>query len=266
MVHDGVHVRDVSTLSKEVTCEVVVVLYRRCAVFLRRTQLQAAVGVATDENSVVVVTPEETVFTSNKATVVAVTRAAREVREPVPLEGKSWAARALAFTAETATRVLKLIPSRDSVFKGLLEAATVEGTNDSVTVRTRDGQRQYETQVHEARVGDVAAVVKTLRGVLGDRLGRVQTWVPLNRKRLLALLEAVDKSCADTTSGFAPVILGFDAAGEALVILARDGRSDCRVIGTVGVLRGDEQALEIEKYREALSFGKPILRRSRLRK
>lgn len=147
---------------------------------------------------------------SNKKGIVAVEGVRRT--KGVPLEGGELGVDSVAITRETAKSILSDVP-RDRKFKGLLEHADIRAVDPGsgeLRIETTDGKR---SKIVKARGLERAMVNmgKLMGNVLrAMRRGNV---ICLNRKRLIALLEAMDKSAEDT-SGESAVWISIEKTGN----------------------------------------------------
>jgi len=140
--------------------------------------------------------------------------AVAKVLPPQKLKGETNLA------ARTIRDMDKLIP-KDSTFKGLLEYCDVTDLgDDGVEVTSTDGHRVQSIRARRARKRvDVGAVMRAMVEVVTTR--HVATFV-VNRKRLMALLDALNRACPDSASA-SPVWVSIGDDGD--VVLRAENRA-----------------------------------------
>lgn len=156
--------------------------------------------------------------------------------------------KSLTVSDEAARDVLKNIP-RDTQFKGLLEHCNVKLKYDgNVEFTMTDGKRpkkivgkKWERAYIEyykvfQRVSETKKTIK----------------VALNRKRLMSLLEAIDKACPDST-GNSAVYVEFSAEND-IVVRGVNFANGQRAVGVMQSYKGSEgQWLEETEWERSLN-------------
>lgn len=193
---------------------------------------------------------------TNKKAFIAVEGISQQRREAVPLAERELGAGAVSVTAETARSVLKLIP-RDKMFQGALEHADIRREGDTeLSVVTTDGKRVNRVR---ARCGvgriDPAPVMREIDGAA--RSGQT---VCLNRKRLLMLLDTMERAAEDS-SGESPVWLSITEGGD-VALRGINQRTGQRVIGYMHAYR---DVPELERSPWEMKYGRRPRRRRRRR-
>jgi hypothetical protein len=162
-----------------------------------------------DDNGMLQLNRDGSAIATNKKVFVALEGVSPKIQRGVPLPGKEMGVDSISMTDSTAKEVLKNVP-RDKLFHGALEHVDVvsEGVGDFVA-ETTDGRRTRTIRGKAIeRSMEPDPMLQRILGVLeGQRV------VCLNRKRLLRLLEVLDKVAEDST-GESPVWMGFGENGD----------------------------------------------------
>lgn len=153
----------------------------------------------------------------------------------------------LTVNEETAKDVMKNIP-RDTQFKGLLEHCNVRLKHDgNVEFTMTDGKRPKKIvgKKWERSYIEYYKVFKRVE----ETKKTVQ--VVLNRKRLMSLLEAIDKACPDSTGNSAAYI-EFSSAND-IIVRGVNFANGQRAIGVMQSYKGTEgQWLEQTEWERSL--------------
>ena len=166
----------------------------------------------------------------NKKAQVFVGPVPQSVKKSVPLDD-SEVEDDIGISTDTAKAVIKNI-SKDTRFGGLLEHCAVDVDDNSATFTTTDGVRRVPIS------GRVSGVKTDLSGVLISAVRNSTNGVCLNRKRLMALLNVMDKCCTDT-SGESPVWVSFTKDND-VILRGVDFKTDQRVIARMVSYKDEE--------------------------
>ena len=175
--------------------------------------------------------------------VVVVSPVRKEVRENVPLE-ETEISDGITVNRETVESVIKNIP-KDTMFKGVLEHADV---NDKGAFIITDGKRHKKIsgKLYDREYVNWKSVFEN--GENGMR-------IVLNRKRLLLLLDTLDKICIDT-SGESPVYIEFTDKGDVL-LKAINMVNGQRAMALMKTYKSEEgQWLKSDEWERSLKNGK----------
>lgn len=195
-----------------------------------------AVIITADDKSVpmlnnLYVEADGTTVAANSRCMLAVSPVPDEVRGGLGYMEDSGSVGNIIVAADTVKEVLRNMP-RDTKFGGLLEytdlkkgsgSSGVSG-GDGVTFRLRDGMRDRSigAKIYSRTYFDYkSAFQKAAEAGAKAR-------VVLNRKRLISLLETMDKICPDS-SGESPVYLEITTADD--ILIKTEGHHGQRVIG-----------------------------------
>lgn len=162
-----------------------------------------------DDNGMLQLNADGSAVATNKKVFAALEGVSAKIRGGVPLPGKALGAATVSMTDGTAKEVLKNVP-KDRLFHGALEHVDVvsEGVGD-FAAETTDGRRTRIIRGKAIeRSMEPSPMLQRILGVLEG--GRV---VCLNRRRLLKLLEVLDKVAEDST-GESPVWIGIGENGD----------------------------------------------------
>lgn len=204
----------------------------------------------------------------NKKSAVVVGRVPAEVQKSIPLP-KTELDRPVTMGLEHLTQVAKAI-GKDTVFGGLLENASVtfDKGGDEVVFTVTDGK--HEKTIRGRDVGrrfDTKAILDSMREQLGwaeaaeavhGAEGGGERIFAINRKRLMVLLDVVDKAFPDT-SGESPVWLV--TGRDNILLLGFDYRTGQPMGGMMKVYKGEGVAVPVEcraLFAEEASKKKPI--------
>jgi hypothetical protein len=200
-----------------------------------RGALQAAATVARVDGEAVVVRDDGSIVASNRFTAIVTEPLPTEQRGRVPLEEKALGIPAAHIPPDIVSGVARGI-ARDRRFGGLLEHAELRadaGEDTNLHVETTNGvQRTRATIQRTPREGDGEAVVREILSV--KSLARVV----VNRKRLVAALEALEAAAPDAT-GESPTWLEIDCEGGAILLRAIDYRTGARSAVRVQAYRSE---------------------------
>ena len=181
------------------------------------------------------ITEDGTVIGSNGKTILLISPVGKEVRDALsPRIGDDKLEQSLTISEEAILDVYKNIP-KDSKFKGLLEHCNVNPVGDaSVEFKMTDGKRPKMIKGRRwtreyINYQDVLSRVHSMKKSVR---------VVLNRKRLLGLLEAVDKACPDST-GSSPVYLEFSEDND-IIVRAINYSNSQRALGIMQSYKGAE--------------------------
>lgn len=198
-----------------------------------------AVIIAADDKTVPMlnnlhVGKDGTTVAANGRCIIAVSPVPDEVSGHLGYMEDSGSAGDITIAADTVREVLRNMP-RDAKFGGLLEYTDLKkgSGGDGVTFRLRDGMRDrtigakvYTRAYFEYRKAFQKAA---------ESGARVR--VVLNRKRLISLLETLDKICPDS-SGESPVYMEITRGDD--IILKAEGNHGQRVLGFMKAYQGGE--------------------------
>lgn len=142
-----------------------------------------------------------TVVGSNRDIVICVEPVSKVLKEKLIL--KDIDSDSFLLSQESVDSILRLIP-RDTKFQGLLEHINIQKNEDVAQVEIHDGKRKQNLtcKVNEDRYFEYRELFKRIN----QESGNVRCVV--NRKRLSALLTALDSICPDN-SDFSPIWLEF---------------------------------------------------------
>ena len=191
-----------------------------------------------------------TTIGSNGKTILAVSPVGAEARNTLKDHiGDDPLSSAITVAEETAKDVLKNIP-KDTQFKGLLEHCNVKIDPESdrgVEFTMTDGKRPKVIKgkrwmrdyiQYEEVFARVAATRKEMK-------------IVLNRRRLMSLLDAIDKACPDST-GNSPVYIEFSDQND-IVVRSVNYANGQRVMGVMQSYKGIEgQWLEEGEWERSL--------------
>lgn len=166
------------------------------------------------------------------------------IAEAVPL--KSSRCGSVAIVAETIKDVLKIIPT-DKKFKGLLEHVDIRETDRGVVFTSTDGKRQKQIagKVTEHRYTNYKEVFsRVLRGREGHK-------IVLNHKRLMVMLDTLDKICPDS-SGKNPLYIEFSAEND-IILRCENHQTGQRALGVMWSYQGKQgEWLELDKWEQRI--------------
>jgi len=156
-----------------------------------------------------------TTIGSNGKTILAVSPVGAEVRNTLKDRiGDDPLSSAITVAEETAKDVLKNIP-KDTQFKGLLEHCNVKIDPESdrgVEFTMTDGKRPKVIK-GKRWMRDYIQFEDVFKRVAATRK---EVKIVLNRRRLMSLLDAIDKACPDST-GNSPVYIEFSDQNDIIV-------------------------------------------------
>lgn len=195
-----------------------------------------------------------TTIGSNGKTILAVSPVGTEVRKTLRDRiGDEELKDGLTISEETCKDVLKNIP-RDIQFKGLLEHCNVKEVDAiSVEFTMTDGKRP-KTIKGKRWTREYIPFEEVFKRVMSS-IKNVK--VVLNRKRLISLLEAIDKACPDST-GNSPIYIEFSKDNDVIVRAMNYGNGQ-EVIGVMQSYKGAESSwLEESKWEKSLCGEKQL--------
>ena len=200
-----------------------------------------------------------TVGVSGKA-VMCVSPVPAKTRAAAPVEERG--AGGFTMSAGTARDALKLMPP-DKQFGGLTEMANARAAGGSAVLEISDGRRSKSV------VGRLwTRAFAAWRAVIGNALRQpsvARTRVALNRRRLMHLLDAMDKACPDPT-GLTPVFLEVKEGGN-IVLRAENHRSGQRALAVMASYGGSEGAWpDWSDWENGLADGTPARRTAKVAK
>lgn len=172
---------------------------------------------------------------SNGKTILAISPVGKVPRETLKDRiGDDELEEGITVAEETAKDVLKNIP-RDVQFKGLLEHCNVKPTGErSVEFTMTDGKRPKS--IKGKRWTRAYIQFEEVFKRVTDMKKEVR--VVLNRKRLMSLLDAIDKACPDST-GNSPVYIEFSAEND-IVVRSMNYANGQRAFGVMQSYKGAE--------------------------
>lgn len=173
-----------------------------------------------DDGPCAVTTDGATAGTSRKAAMV-VTPLGEDRKLAVRKFLREQPLRRVAVVGPKTLREADKLVGRDTTFKGLLEHCDVaDGGTEAVEITVVDGQRVQNIRARKSgKKLDVERLVSAMvEAVEGED---THTFV-VNRKRLKAVLEAIDRACPDT-AGSSPVWVTICSGGE--VVLRGENRA-----------------------------------------
>lgn len=192
-----------------------------------------------DDNGMLQLNADGSACATNKKAFMAMEGVPAARREQVPLPGAELGAPSVSMTEKTAREVLKGVP-RDKLFQGALEHVDVYAeSSEDFRADTTDGRRSRT--VRGRSIGRTFVPEPMIQRTLStlDR-GRV---VCLNRRRLLRLLETMDRVAEDVT-GESPVWIGIGENGD-VALRCVDWSTGQRALGYMTAYR-DEGAKQPE--------------------
>lgn len=198
-----------------------------------------AVVIAADDKTVPMlnnlhVEADGTTVAANGRCMLAVSPVPDEVRGGLGYMDDSGSLGDITIAADTVREVMRNMP-RDAKFGGLLEYTDMARANKEggVVFRLRDGMRDRTigAKIYSRSYFDYRAAFQKATEA-GTRARLV-----LNRKRLISLLEAMDKICPDS-SGESPVYI--DITRDDDILIKTEGHHGQRVIGFMKAYQGGE--------------------------
>lgn len=190
-----------------------------------------------DDNGVLQYEADGSALASNKKVFMVLGPVEKEVREKLVkiLPDSDPGAKRISITPETAREILKNVP-RDKRYGGLLEHVDMRADGSTgVNVEMTDGKRTRKFQFkRRSKSSDAGAVLNHIYRVMGNP---DNTHMALNRKRLLMLLEAMEKASEDA-SGEAPVWISISREGD-IAIRGWDFKFGRPVLGYMSGYKGD---------------------------
>lgn len=174
---------------------------------------------------------EGTTVAGSRKAILCVSPVDDEIKEAVQLRESKCSA--VSVSSETIKDVLKIVP-RDLKYGGLLEHVDVRETEKGVIFTTTDGKRQKQIagKVVDHRYTNYREIVKKAL------TSRESKQIVLNRKRLLALLDTMEKICPDG-SGKSPIYIEFSERGD-IILRCENRKTRQRVIGIMWSYSGVE--------------------------
>lgn len=204
-----------------------------------------------DDDGLLQLNRDGSALATNKKVFMAVEGVPADKREQVPLRGAELGTGSISMSDSTAKEILKNVP-RDKLFQGALEHIDVsasEGEGD-FTAETTDGRR--------ARTMRCRALGKQMPpGPMVQRILETLdrgTVLCLNRKRLLLLLDAMEK-VAEDSSGESPVWIGLGKDGD-VALRCVDWSTGQRVLGYMSAYRDEGAKQPVASAWERSMFAK----------
>lgn len=171
-----------------------------------------------------------TVAGSRKA-ILCVSPIDEEIKEGVQLRENKC--NSVSVSSETIKDVLKIIP-RDLKYGGLLEHVDIRETDKGIIFTTTDGKRQKQIagKIVDHRYTNYREIIKRALTT------RESKQIVLNRKRLLSLLDTMEKICPDS-SGKSLIYIEFTENND-IVLRCENRKSRQRAIGVMWSYTGVE--------------------------
>lgn len=196
----------------------------------------------------VVIEPDGTTVASNGKAMMVVSPVHEKMVKSFPLKSEAKSER-IIFNDDTAKEILKSLP-KDSKFGGLLEHVIVETdpmNEDQAKFQSTDGKR---TKTMSGKKWDRRYI--DYRAVLSKSYqSKKKVKVAVNLKRLLSLVEALDKACPDST-GTSPIFLEF-SEDDDIMLRGVNQSNGQRVTAVMKSYKGNEgQWLELNDWEENL--------------
>jgi len=198
-----------------------------------------------------VIEPDGSTVGSNGKAMLIVGPVSSKVKQAFPIKGETAEER-IVVGEETAREVMKSIP-RDTRFGGVLEHCDVridEGKSENVNFSITDGKRtRYIVgKRYERKYIDYKAILSRILN------NRIEAKVIVNLRRLIALLNSIDKCCPDS-SGNAAVYIEFSEEKDML-LRAVNLKTGQRMIGVMQSYKGVEgQWLEQDEWERRFYAG-----------
>ena len=163
------------------------------------------------------ITESGSTVASNGRVILAVSPVLEQSKKQFPLKSegddRETSGEEMTIPAQFVKEILKNLP-KDLLFKGALEHCRIESTDDdAVIVYVTDGKRtnSIKSRKHSQKYLSYGDVIGHAIAHSSSRTRAV-----LNLKRLLTLLQAIDKVCPDST-GETPVYLEFTKDNDVIV-------------------------------------------------
>lgn len=230
---------------------------------LSKGNLQVVLVTKDDKNIPVLdnvyVAPDGSTVGSNGRVMLAVSPVKKKVEKSVPLEAGTVPEEGVVLPSSFIKAVMRDIP-KDREFGGLLEHLSVRAENGEpeVTVKITDGKRAQSIKGRRFP-REYIDYLEVFRNAFSTRKRGVRT--VLNLKRLLSLLNAVDKIC-DDRSGELPVYLEFAEDGT-IIVRATDFRTAQDVVGVMSAYHGIEgEWKKMSVWERLLSKAKTMVKKS----
>lgn len=206
------------------------------------------------------ITEQGETVAANRDSVIMVSPVDEEIKNKYPVKGKE--SEAITLTSESVNDIIHYIGT-DRVFEGTLEHCDIVNKNGKAEVICYDGKR---TKILEGKAYPEYFDYRSLFERIQSE--SIDVKVTLNRKRLLSLLNTIEKVCPDK-GDFAPIYLEFTKNGD-VIIRAKNAKFKQKVLavmrGIPGV--GELEYSEWEKQfikREKDTTMKKIIVRQRVR-
>lgn len=196
------------------------------------------------------ITQDGTSVASNGKVLVAVSPVIRELKEKIPLK-ETKAKHSVTISSETVKEVIKNMP-KDLLFHGLLEHVELNVQDNTFLLSDGKRKRNIIARLYQRAFINFQEIFK--------RAGKspVSTRFVINRKRLINILQTIDKICPDS-SGESPVFIELNEAGN--VILKGRNNKGQRVLSVMSTYKGVEGS-----WMEDSSWEKKLLGRRRAKK
>lgn len=198
-------------------------------------------------------------FAANDYAWCALSPVPKAVQKSIPLEKAEWETGGIGISHGTCKEMIRALP-KDSTFGGLLEntAIRTEGTGE-VEFITNDGRRKKS--ILAKAVSKAKVPFKWLKSALYAREEPGSVSIALNRKRLMALLAVMDKTCPDPGKA-APLWLTLTESGK-LVLRGVNPKTDQRFIASMREFEDTEWIEDSEWETELLTLpDKEVIRKS----
>jgi hypothetical protein len=190
-----------------------------------------------DDNGVLQFNEDGSALASNKKVVMVLAPVEDEIKERLTILKDDGESERISITPDTAKEILKNVP-KDKKFNGLLEHVSIRGNDSmSVNVEMTDGKRSRKMLFkRRERETDEKSVLKHMYSMIDQS----NINMCLNRKRLLLMLEAMDKVCEDV-SGESPVWISVTEGGD-ITVRGWDFKYGRPVLGYMKAYSGGESA------------------------
>lgn len=194
-----------------------------------------------------------TVIAFNGRALLAIEPVKEEIVKKLPIYKERAVRLGLTISAETVREILKNMP-KDTLFGGLLEYCRIDpiGVNKaSITISDGRRGRIIEAKLYDREYFDWRKLVSdTLQAETAQRPRAI-----LNRKRINALLNCIEKICPDST-GESPIFVEFKE-NFSVVFRSINQRTGQSCVGVMNAYRGAEG-----KWMDGNNWEKGLIKRA----
>lgn len=210
--------------------------------------------IADDGADFVTVDKEGNSFAANDYCWAALSPVPESVQKKIPLEKQSFAVKGAGISHGTCKEMIRALP-KDTTFGGLLENTAIEVTEEGeIEFLTNDGRRKRS--IWAKAVAKAKVPFTWLKSALSARDQEDAVSIVLNRKRLMALLEIMDKTCPDPGKA-APLWLTLTKYGK-LVLRGVNPKTDQRFLASMRAFEDTEWILDSEWEKSIVNMKEPL--------